>query len=178
MLRCGNGQIGATWKLARMYAEAIMLPATTMKPSLTAKSPNRMSRVRLRKAISDALVGAGGYIRRGIPGTIGPAGRDRCAGIFHARSQLPGEPECPVRNGQDVSMARVAERPAQGRPASGRSFVAEKARRRAGNARKSAVSQRQGFAVRALMTVAFERAQLRGWIRNMVKRPSPWRRRQ
>ncbi|PZO73121.1 MAG: exopolysaccharide production negative regulator [Mesorhizobium amorphae] len=72
-----NGQIGATWKLARMYAEGDGVPENDFEAfkffseildhEVDPGSPEE-------SYVSDALVALGGYLRRGIPGS--PVRRD------------------------------------------------------------------------------------------------------
>ena len=68
-----NGQIGATWKLARMYAaRRRRRPATTTRrSSSSARSPSRTSSPAAREEsyVSDALVALGDYLKTGIPGS-------------------------------------------------------------------------------------------------------------
>lgn len=65
-----NGQIGATWKLARMYAEGDGVPRNDLEAfkffneivehDVEAGSPEE-------SYVSDALVALGGYLKKGIP---------------------------------------------------------------------------------------------------------------
>lgn len=67
-----NGQIGATWKLARMYAEgdgvaqddyeAYKFFSEIVEQDVEPGSPEE-------SYVSDALVALGGYLKKGIPGT-------------------------------------------------------------------------------------------------------------
>jgi TPR repeat protein len=67
-----NGQLGATWKLARMYAqgdgverddyEAFKFFTEIVQEDVEPGSPEE-------SYVSDALVALGGYLKRGIPGT-------------------------------------------------------------------------------------------------------------
>lgn len=67
-----KGQLGARWKLARMYAEgdgvarndyeAFKAFSEIVRQDVTPGSPEE-------SYVSDALVAVGGYLRRGIPGT-------------------------------------------------------------------------------------------------------------
>jgi uncharacterized protein len=67
-----NGQIGATWKLARMYAEgdgvkendyeAFKFFSEIVQEDVEPGSPDE-------SYVSDALVAIGGYLRKGIPGS-------------------------------------------------------------------------------------------------------------
>nr|WP_274630643.1 tetratricopeptide repeat protein [Mesorhizobium shangrilense] len=70
-----NGQIGATWKLARMYAEgdgvkrndyeAFKFFNEIVAQDVEPGSPEE-------SYISDALVALGGYLKNGIPGSVEP----------------------------------------------------------------------------------------------------------
>lgn len=70
-----NGQLGATWKLARMYAEgdgvrrddheAFKFFTEIVEQDVEPGSPEE-------SYVSDALVALGGYLRRGIPGAVKP----------------------------------------------------------------------------------------------------------
>lgn len=70
-----NGQLGATWKLARMYAEgdgvarddyeAFKFFSEIVDHDIEPGSPEE-------SYISDALVALGGYMKSGIPGVVSP----------------------------------------------------------------------------------------------------------
>jgi TPR repeat protein len=70
-----NGQIGATWKLARMYAEgdgvarddyeAFKFFNEIVDQEVEPGSPEE-------SYVSDALVALGGYMKKGIPGAVDP----------------------------------------------------------------------------------------------------------
>lgn len=70
-----NGQLGATWKLARMYAEgdgvtrddheAFKFFSEIVEQDVEPGSPEE-------SYVSDALVALAGYLRRGIPGAVDP----------------------------------------------------------------------------------------------------------
>ncbi|MBN9071709.1 MAG: sel1 repeat family protein [Rhizobiales bacterium] len=70
-----NGQIGATWKLARMYAEG---DGVTRNDYQAFKFFNEIIDQDVEPGspeesyVSDALVALGGYMRTGIPGSVDP----------------------------------------------------------------------------------------------------------
>ena len=88
-----NGQLGATWKLARMYAEgdgvarddyeAFKFFTEIAQQDVEPGSPEE-------SYVSDALVALGAYMKIGHSRHAGRAERRRRAGILHARRrQLP-----------------------------------------------------------------------------------------
>ena len=104
-----NGQIGATWKLARMYAagdgvarddyEAFKFFSEIAEQDVEPGS-------REESYVSDALVALGDYLKTGIPGTPGAGRSHRRAGILHARRRQLPQSERPVRDGQHVPEGR------------------------------------------------------------------------
>ena len=104
-----NGQIGATWKLARMYAsgdgvsrddfEAFKFFSEIAEQDVEPGSPDE-------SYVSDALVALGGYLKTGIPGSPVEAQCHRGAGILHARRRQLPQSKRPVRDGQNVPEGR------------------------------------------------------------------------
>ena len=168
-----NGQIGATWKLARMYAEgdgvtrddyeAFKFFSEIVQQDVEPGSPEE-------SYVSDALVALGAYMKSGIPGSPVEANavaaqeyymraaanyRNPNAQFEIGKMFLSGEGgvKSSVRQAGAVAAARRRKRPC----------------RRAGDARQSAVPERQVVRGLAMMTAALERATPadRPWIRGM-----------
>ncbi len=168
-----NGQIGATWKLARMYAEgdgvarndyeAFKFFSEIAEQDVEPGSPEE-------SYVSDALVALGDYIRRGIPGT--PVQPDATAAqeYFMRAAANYRNPNAQYEMGRMFLNGEGGVKASARQAGRWLQLAAEKGHAGA-QATLGNLLFHSGKAVRglALMTVALERAQPvdQGWIRNM-----------
>ncbi len=145
-----NGQIGATWKLARMYAagdgvarddyEAFKFFSEIAEQDVEPGS-------REESYVSDALVALGGYLKTGIPGTPVEANPIAAQEYYMRAAANYRNPNAQFEMG---NMFLKGEGGVKASVTPGRPLVPARRRkgpcRRAGDARQPAVPERQGGA--------------------------------
>ena len=142
-----NGQIGATWKLARMYAEgdgvarddyeAFKFFTEIVQQDVEPGSPEE-------SYVSDALVALGAYLKAGIPGSPVEADPVAAQEYYMRAAANYRNPNAQFELGKMLLTGR-GRRPQE--PAPGRPLAAARRRerpcRRAGDARQPALPERQ-----------------------------------